>query len=343
MKYRGYELEKHLQKGPQALPGLVMVYGDDSGAVNRLVQQVLATTGVDLTDPFAADVLDVEDILAEPARLADAAGTISLMGGLKVVRVKGVSGDLPGEQLTKVKNAVEACLQTLGSSVCVVLGAPRVDAKHSLVKLVEKHDQAAAVRLFQDRPQDLQSLIQQTCRQQGKTMTPDAQAFLVENLGADQGTTALELEKIMLYVGDRAEITQTDVAQSLSSAPASDIFKLCDAVGQRDLPQAERLLEELLEAGEAADTILILAVRHLRRVLLAKEEWKRSHDQKAACMAVRPPVNFNQQGFMQQVKTYPLSRLHKLAERGLEAQFTTREQNLPPELHLRRFILGLAA
>ena len=342
MKWTQKQLNSALNGDPSSLPPVILIYGDDSGAVRQASQRVLDHTGVDLDDPFAADRLDAADLASEPAKLAESAGTVSLMGGVRVIKVEGLTGDLPANTLTGVANAVKGCLETPLKDVVIVIPAPRVGKDHALAKAVEKDKQAAGLRCFQDSIRDLGAYISQTMRAAGKNIQSNAQALLVENLGADRDITLQELNKLITYVGKADTVTEEDVAACLADAPATNIFKLCDAVGGRNRKQVDTLVALLLEEGEDPNMLFTMVIRHLRRLLEAKEYIQQGRSESDAMRALSPPVLFGQQDFSSQLRAMSLPRLQQVVSRALEAQFDVRDDALPPEVHFRRSILALS-
>ena len=66
----------------------VLFYGPDAGLVRERADAVARTVCPDLRDPFRVAELTGAALAADPARLADEAAQISLMGGSRVVRVR---------------------------------------------------------------------------------------------------------------------------------------------------------------------------------------------------------------------------------------------------------------
>ena len=66
----------------------VLFYGPDAGLVRERADAVARTVCPDLRDPFRVAELTAAALAADPARLADEAAQISLMGGRRVVRVR---------------------------------------------------------------------------------------------------------------------------------------------------------------------------------------------------------------------------------------------------------------
>src|SRR5437588_904429 len=66
----------------------VLFYGPDAGLVRERADAVARTVCSDLRDAFLVAELAAAALAADPARLADEAAQISLMGGRRVVRVR---------------------------------------------------------------------------------------------------------------------------------------------------------------------------------------------------------------------------------------------------------------
>src|SRR6201989_351893 len=93
MIVKSHEADRYVANPPKGL-GVALVYGPDAGLVQERAEKLLKTVVPDLTDPFNVSDLSEAVLQADPARLADEAAAISMMGGRRVVRVRGASNDL---------------------------------------------------------------------------------------------------------------------------------------------------------------------------------------------------------------------------------------------------------
>ena len=343
MKWKYPRDVETLVKGPAtAFPPLALFYGDDSGQIRTLALKMATAVAPDINDPFATDRLTPDD-LATPGRLRDSAGTVPFGGGLRLVRLEGVMGDLDRGTQNAVLEAVTVYLDDAPPGAVVVVQAPGMDKDAALVKLVEKHPKAHALRLYVDNARGLESALLEVCRREGKTLHPDALTFLKENLGNDRGVTDSEMTKICLYAGDAKEITFDHALAALSAAPSVNVFKLCDAIGLRDARTADRLLHELAEEGADPLPIAAAVLRHLRRLADIKAHMARGLTPDEAMSQLRPPVLVGKDELARQARTYPEARLKQASERLFRFQVDTRQNGLPAELVLHRIVLGLSA
>ena len=87
MIVKSHEADRYAAAPPKGL-AVALVYGPDAGLVQERAEKLLKSVVPDLTDPFNVADLSEPTLLADPARLADEAAAISMMGGRRVVRVR---------------------------------------------------------------------------------------------------------------------------------------------------------------------------------------------------------------------------------------------------------------
>ena len=344
MNLKPADLERLLKAGNgAALPSLILLYGDDSGVVRQLTKGI-STLVCPTGDPFQSDRLDNSDLQENAGRLLEAATTISFGGGRRLVVVDGVMGNSDKNQLDKVKEAVALLLEDLPAEAVVVLPVPGLDAKHGLATLVNRHKQAAAVRCFVDNTRDLRRVITEQVAEAQQKIAPEALQFLLDNLGNDRGVTASELDKLMLYTQGQSVITLDDCLAVVAAAPSVNVFKLCDAIGSRDINSADRYLESLRQEGSEMNMVLAMVMRHLRRLRQCHQLMAAGSSADQAMSALRPPIApFARTEFGAQLRAYPAARLNQISTRLYELQRDSRQSGVDSELILRRGILGLAA
>src|ERR1700755_3208625 len=95
MIIKSHEADRYTAKPPKDL-AIALVYGPDAGLVQERAEKLLKSVVPDLSDPLHVADLSEPVLLADPARLADEAAAISMMGGRRVVRVRGAGNDLAG-------------------------------------------------------------------------------------------------------------------------------------------------------------------------------------------------------------------------------------------------------
>jgi DNA polymerase-3 subunit delta len=177
----------------------------------------------------------------------------------------------------------------------------------------------------------------------------DAARELADALGADLMLMASELEKLLLYTGERRRITLGDVETMVLGAKQRSLYELTDAISAKDRPRALALLQGLLNASdggeESAIGHLYMLARTFRQMLVILE--KNVRDSRAIWQALwqgfrMPP--FAADDLIRQARRYKSRRdltraLRLIARADLELRSS------PPDkrLVLERLVLALAS
>jgi DNA polymerase-3 subunit delta len=328
------------------LPPLVLLWGDDAGALRHTAQTVIAATGVDPNDPFAAEKITLTDLLAAPSRLADSAQTLSFTSPHRLIVIQGISGDESAANLAALTQSVKTALEFPLSAVTIVLAVPKLLEKTSaLVKAIESHSEALSVRFFTDNAADISSFLRSEFNAAGVAITADALAAMANGLGADRELARREVEKLIVYAGAETPITQEHVAESLAGAIPADAFRLAEAVGSRNRAEVDRLLQHLIHQGEDLTSAFSLVLRHLQSIKTA-QALRQQNQPEAEILKLtgkfKAPRNV-QQDFLTQVNAYPGGRLATLADYSLDTFSQARSGYLDATLVFSRAMLGLAA
>lgn len=343
MKWTTAQLQTALKKSAEDLPSLVLVYGEDSGMVRMYSRELCAKVSPDMDDPFLVTRVSIEELSQNPSILRDSAGTISFGSGQRLVRLEGVNSDVNVQTMAHVKTAIEIALADPQSGSVIVVGAAGIPATHALVRLVEKSADAAGVRCYHDNARGVEALIQSELAKFGLKVKSDALAFLKDNLGNDREISLRELEKLAIYAVGEGYVTLDHCLDCISSAPSINIFKLCDMVGMGQSAQVDRLLGLLTEEGADAHMIFAVVLRHLRRLLQAKEYVETGEAPVAAMKRLSPPVApFAQREFEAQMRAQSTPRLRRVLERFNELQKQSRQTGYPSDLILLRGVLSQA-
>ena len=261
-----------------------LVYGPDSGLVQERAEKLMKSVVPDLADPF--NVSDLSDTVLEsdPARLADEAAAISMMGGRRVVRVRGA-----GNALAPL---FETFLDDPPGEALVVVEAGDLAKSAALRKLFEEDDAAAAIPCYPDTARSLEDLVRDVMRAEGFSIAPDALADAVSRLGSDRGVSRRELEKLALYCQGQKSISLDDVRAVMGDEAGARAEEAADAAGGGDFARLDLALERLWTAETSAVAVIRGAMGHFQRLAQVKENIERGENLDTAIKRLRPPLHF---------------------------------------------------
>ena len=103
---------------------------------------------------------------------------------------------------------------------------------------------------------------------------PDAARELVDSLGGDMMMISGELEKLILYVGEKKRITPGDVETMVLAAKQRTLYELTDAISAKDRPRALEVLDAVMSTGDGEDAAighLYMLAKTFRQMLVISE------------------------------------------------------------------------
>ena len=263
-----------------------LLAGTDEFSIKEAAAQLAEKLAPKAAGEFGVEIIDgaagnQDEALKVLARLHEALNTVGFFGAAKLVWLK--STNLLADDKAVTAEAVKEALTEFGESlkrglpadVILLISAIGFDKRRSLAKTLEK---LADVRLF-DAPDeskqagaaDIADFIQQKLRAEGKTLTEAGTAAFRELVAPNLREIANELDKLCLYAGQRAELTDRDVHAICSVSRQAVIWELTDTLGARRLPQAIAALNRLFDDGEAPLGIVAMLVNQLRLMLLVRD------------------------------------------------------------------------
>lgn len=335
MIVKSHEADRYAANPPKGLMA-ALVYGPDAGLVQERAEKLLKSVVPDLTDPFNVSDLNEAVLLADPARLADEAAAISMMGGRRVVRVRGAGNDLA--------ELFESFLDDPKGDALVVAEAGDLAKTGALRKLFDGHKSAAALQCYPDSARDLSDVVRDALRAQGLSIAPDALEDAVLRLGSDRGVTRREIEKLLLYMHGRKQVAIEDVRAVMGDEAEVRSESACDAAGSGDLVKLDRELERLWASDTQPAQVLRSAMGHFQKLVQARESASRGEAIDTVMKRLRPPVHFSRQaGFKAQAQRWSGDRLSDALDMLLEAEALTRTTGVPAEAVTGRVLMNIAA
>jgi DNA polymerase-3 subunit delta len=253
----------------EKLPPLILVFGPDRGLVVETTERITRLFDAAGDDPFAIVRLDAGTVAADPARLVDEAGTVSLFGGRRLVVVRDGGG-------RNLSPAVGPLLRRPPEGSVVVVEAGDLKRGVGLRKEVEDDRAAAAVYCPPDDPRDIERVVDEEAGAFGLVVASDARAALVERVGADRAASRSEIRKACLHAAGTGHLTLADVDAVVGDAGVAELGEAVNAafLGQREV--LDRALARVLRADSAAVTLLMAAQRTSQALELAAADEGRA-------------------------------------------------------------------
>jgi DNA polymerase III subunit delta len=112
------------------------------------------------------------------------------------------------------------------------------------------------------------------CTGRGVKIEADGARELVDALGGDMMMISNELEKLILYVGEKKRITLGDVETMVLAAKQRSLYELTDAISSKDRVRALEVLDAILSSGDGEEASIghvYMLAKTFRQMLIILE------------------------------------------------------------------------
>ncbi len=243
----------------------------------------------------------------------------------------------------------------------LLLSAVQVDRRTRLYKRFEELDAALYLGLERDRTgkvsrEQLLEFVNQRLHAAGKNLDAQAREMLLMRCGADLRALDQELNKLVLYAGDRQVIRSEDIADIFTDHGQGWIFDLTRAIADRNAVGALSELSRLIAQGEHPLKLLATIASDIRRLLIARQlletelrgRWKRGMTyqqfQQSVLKQGSPLLNRNPYAdylCFQRAESFSLTALRSSMERIYKADLSLKSTASMHRLVMERLIVGM--
>ena len=264
-------------------PAYVLV-GDESFFRRRCREAILQHLVAPETRDFSVFEFDLGE--TDLAEVLDRARTPSLMAPFQVFFVRGVKA-LYGRGSNEAKLAAieeyckdpnpDALLIFVADHISIPADARKMEMtdKDRYQRIRETLGQfCGIVELSRVEEGEAVRWLSDYCTTREVKIDADAARELVDALGGDMMMISSELEKLMLYVGEKKRITLGDVETMVLAAKQRSLYELTDAISAKDRVRALEMLDAILSSGEGEDAAighLYMLAKTFRQMLVITE------------------------------------------------------------------------
>ena len=273
---------------PDAGIRLILIYGANEGLVRARAEACVRAAAEDPDDPFRVASLDPAALRDEPGRLADEAAALSLTGGRRAVRLRGVT--------EAVVPAVRSCLALPAAESLVIAEAGPLTPRSGLRRLCEQNQSLAAIACYDESPESAAALTEAFCADRALSATPETVAWLAERLGRDRRQIENGIEKLAVYLGDGdngAEVRPLtmEIAEAcIGDAAEASADAAARFAANGDVERLDRAVARAHYGGVQPITILRAAARRFARLHRAAAALENGASRAEAMAALKPPI-----------------------------------------------------
>ena len=317
-------------KDPARFAGILFV-GDDTGRIRDHMAALTRAVAGAVSDPFRVSTLTRE----EHGRLRDEIGSLSLVGGRRVIRVQDAADGLAALVDAIAMHRADALVLADGSGLT---------GRSKLRLAAEKHAAWAVIACYPETGSALASEIRRAVEAAGLTLEPSALAYLTQELGGDSDRRRSELEKLCLYAAGAGIVTVDAAQDCCATSLDATLSAAVSAALSGQTRQCDALLADLGRDGTTGPGVLAVLANQVQRLLKVCLLMEGGQSAEEACRGLFPPVFPRQMpGFMREVQRWTVPQLESLGRAIREADQACKRAGSPDFAIAGRLLTTLAA
>ncbi|MBD3282332.1 MAG: DNA polymerase III subunit delta [Candidatus Portnoybacteria bacterium] len=262
---------------------IIFLYGQDIYRSRKRLKEIIEeykTKNPDWFNIIRIDAKEKETDIVE--KIKNSTSTVSMFEQNKLIIIENPFSLNKEEQ----KRIIEILKQTKENTT-TMLWTEETDKKTSLFKHLIKNSKTTEYSPLEGAK--LKTWIQDYIKKEKIKIEPKALTKIIEFTGNDLWRITNELEKLSTYKNNK-EIKEEDIDKLIKPKIDIDIFKLIDAMAQKNKAKAIFMTRQYLEKGENEQYLLSMLAYQFRNILKVKE-YK--------------PQGFNYQAGAKKLKMHP--------------------------------------
>lgn len=252
MKFYSNQLPKIAESLSTGQTKAALFYGPDHGLIEHSISRLAKLLKLQRRNNSFTDISgeDINSLLNNASFFAEK----------ELVSVK----DIPSNP-----NASLKALFAKQHHNILVLGAGELSPSSPLRKMFESGQDLAAIACYNDNEATVAQIVKHYLTQHNKRISPEAMAFLRDNLHGDRFIIINELEKLFTYAVDLDSISLDNVLDVISSSSIGEADKLCLYFMNKDGKGYFRELDRLLTNNISSIWIIRALVRYYTNASVA--------------------------------------------------------------------------
>lgn len=214
----------------------------------------------------------------------------------------------------------------------------KLDERKKITKTLKKTSKLAKVEQMSE--QEIKNWIKNKLHENFKDIKQDALDLFIELTGINFNIVSQELEKIILFLGERTTINKKDVEEIINRSLEQNIFLLTEYIQKGEKYKAIQLIKDLIVMKEEPIKLLALITSNYRLYYQCKILSRKGYSgqQIAKTINVHP---YRVKLALNQVKHYQLTHLLNIIDQCAETDYKLKSSYMDKQLILELFILSL--
>ncbi|MFZ3102623.1 MAG: DNA polymerase III subunit delta [Desulfitobacteriaceae bacterium] len=316
----------------QTVPAIYLWYGEDRFLLWQALLELKKYYLMGDSSGSGIEIISAKD--TSPADIVTMANTVSFFQRrLVVVEDAPYFQDGQSEEL----DPFQIYFANPNPDTCLLFLVGKVHKGRKFYKALEK---VGTICEFSTpkRPHEWEAWVLSELQSRGKSMASQTLPFFLDWAGHRPGVLSQELDKLVVYVGEKSVITEGDIRGVTTRTVEANVFDMLDAVAGRRVDLALQKLYEVLRE-EHPLKVLTLLVRQAR-LLLGANVWRRRGENVAGLTsALGIKSSYEAQKIWVQSQKIPENRLAKALEECLKTEIALKTGGGDPLILIELMII----
>lgn len=335
MKAKAYQIDALKTQIQGHFKG-ALIFGSDFGVVQETATKIAGLIVSDLKDDFSVCRIVPSQLRETPSLLLDEGNSVLLMGGRRLIWLRDAENN--------TLDAVDSFITHVQTDSFLLITADNLTKSSGLRTFCEGNPNILTIACYPDEAKDIAFFIRETLGEQGISVEPKALSLLVDRLNENRLATRRELEKLIVYLGDKKTVTKDDVTAVITDTAnaSSDLF--CCSVAEGNQKNADRMVSLLLSNGENPVGLVRILMNHFNLLLMASDLLNKDGNLEASVKKILKPAQFRLEKTMKrQVVMWKKDYILKVLDLLLVTEQQIKSMGMPAELVLSRTVTQIAA
>ena len=218
-------------------------------------------------------------------------------------------------------------------------GGANLNKNASLVKLAVSSEDMAAVACYDDKNEDIGSVL----KKMGLTFEPKALQLLYSRLSGDRMVNLGELEKLSVYMGNAKNVTVGVIQKVISNVSDSNVDDIYYAALEGNKEEALACYTAYINEGNEPVSVVRSMTYHLFRLLICCAAMENGDTIDKAMGKLVPRVFWAQEdAFKRQLELWNREKLFRAFEILYDAEKDCKTTNMPADKIVSMMLLRVA-
>ena len=215
---------------------------------------------------------------------------------------------------------------------------PKLDERKKLTKTLKKNAQLKKIEQMSEK--ELKHWIKNTLNNNYKDIKQDALELFIELTGVNYNIVSQELEKLILFIGERPIINKEDIDLIINRSLEQNVFLLTEYIQKGNKNKAIQLVNDLIIMKEEPIKLLALITSNYRLYYQCKILSQKGYSGQQIAKTVNAHP-YRVKLALNQSRHYKLESLFNIINACAETDYKLKSSYMDKQLILELFILSL--